>query len=94
MLEFTNYAGRFRGFRGQIVGLPAWARLLVVLAALPGIVLVGLSLMALIISIIAVLILTVPVYSLLRRLIRPASIPQDQSPISAGVKRVEATIVE
>jgi len=45
-------------------GLPAWGRLLLLIAALPGIVLAGLSILALGVSILALLLLTVPAYKL------------------------------
>jgi len=51
-----------------LTGLPAWGRAIVMLLAIPGIVLIALSLAALAASVAALLILTVPAYSLLRRL--------------------------
>ena len=68
MIEFNQYYGRFQGFRGQIGGLPQWARTVVGIFAVPGLVLMGLSLLAFLVSLLALLLLTVPVYSLLRRL--------------------------
>jgi hypothetical protein len=94
MIEFTQYVGRVQGWRGQLTGLPQWARTIVGIFAIPGIVLAALSLLALLISILALLLLTVPVYTLLRRLTTPAtSNPVDEIG-SPGVKRVESSIVE
>jgi hypothetical protein len=98
MIEFTHYAGRFNTFRGQLTGLPEWARVVVGICAIPGIVLAGLSLLGFLVSILALLILTVPVYLLLKRLTEPALTPDRIEPApsvdSPGVKRVESTIVE
>jgi hypothetical protein len=48
--------------------LPAWARLLLTLAALPGIVLIALSILAFLVSLLALLLLTVPLYRFLTAL--------------------------
>jgi hypothetical protein len=101
MIEFTQYAGQFNSFRGRIVGLPQWARLIVAIFAIPGTILLALSILAFLVSILALLVLTVPVYVLLKRLTEPASIPRRaesavsvDSVKSPGVRRVESTIVE
>ena len=89
MPEFIRYYGRFNDLRGNFGGLPSWARTIVGIFAVPGVVLLGLSILAVVVSLLALLLLTLPIYSLLRRLTwRPAPIQ------SEGVKRVEATIVE
>lgn len=95
MIEFTQYAGQFNTFRGRLTGLPQWARYVVGIFAIPGVLLAGLSILGFLVSILALLILTVPVYSFLRTLTRPATIPEGNEPVpSSGVKRVESTIVE
>src|SRR5438876_619918 len=66
MLQILNYYSRFQSSRQSIAGLPAWGRFLLTLAAVPGIVLVGLSFLALAVSILALLLLTVPVYRVVR----------------------------
>ena len=48
--------------------LPSWARLLITLAALPGIVLIALSILAFLVSLLALLLLTVPLYRFLTAL--------------------------
>jgi hypothetical protein len=93
MIEFTQYVGRVQGFRGQLSGLPQWARVIVGIFAVPGVVLAALSLLGFLVSILALLLLTVPVYALLKRLTQPATIPTNV-PDSPGVKRVESTVVE
>jgi hypothetical protein len=92
MYRFTEYYGRFSGIRGNLTGLPSWARAIVAVFAIPALLLAALSLLGFVVSILALLILTAPVYSLLRRLTEPASIPSDEQ--SVGVRRVESTIVE
>jgi len=95
MIEFTQYAGQFNTFRGRLTGLPQWARVIVGIFAIPGVLLAGLSLLWFLVSILALLILTVPVYLLLKLLTDPAPIPDRIEPVqSSGVKRVESTIVE
>ena len=98
MLRVTEYYGRWNDVRGQFTGLPEWARFLVGVAAIPGIALLLLSILAFAVSLLALLLLTVPVYVLLRRLtgggrppVQDERVPSEPSP---GVKRVEATIVE
>ena len=66
MIQFNQYYGRFQGLRGQIGGLPQWARTVVGIFAVPGVVLVVLSILAFLVSLLALLLLTVPVYGLLR----------------------------
>ena len=102
MIEFNQYVGQFNGFRGRLTGLPQWARAIVAIFAVPGILLAGLSLLGFLVSILALLILTVPVYLFLKRLTdglqNRAPIPGRVEPVvsveSPGVKRVESTIVE
>jgi hypothetical protein len=98
MFRVTEYYGRWNDVRGQFTGLPEWARFLVGIAAVPGVVLLLLSMLAFAVSLLALLLLTVPVYAILRRLTSGSGPPvQDErvrSEPSPGVKRVEATIVE
>src|SRR3954470_1502318 len=62
MVKVFEYYSRFQGMRGQLIRLPAWARVMIFIAALPGIALIALSLLALLVSILALLLLTVPLY--------------------------------
>jgi hypothetical protein len=91
MIQYTQYFGRFNDFRGQIGGLPSWARTIVGIVALPGLVLLALSIVAVVVIVLALLLLTVPVYTLLRRLTAPRV---TGAPGTPGVRRVEATIIE
>ena len=98
---YTNSSG-FRNVRGDLLtavtGLPAWARLIVMLLAVPGICLGILSVIALLASMATVLLLTVPAYVLLRRLVGlfgakgRAGQPAEASP--RPVRRIETTVVE
>ena len=50
-----------------MTGLPGWARSVVFVAAIPGLILAALSIALLLISILALLLLAAPVYSLLKQ---------------------------
>jgi hypothetical protein len=93
MIEFTQYAGRVQNLGGLFTRLPAWARFIVGIFAIPGMVLAALSLLGFLVSILALLILALPVYVLLKRITTPAMISTDDV-ASPGVKRVESTIVD
>lgn len=99
MFQYTRYYGQFQDLRGTFGGLPPWARTIVGIAAVPGVVLILLSILAFVVSLAALLLLTVPVYSLLRTLTAgpiqsgEASVPAGY-PASPGAKRVEATIID
>jgi hypothetical protein len=71
MFKLLEYFGRFQAMRGRLIQLPAWARVLLFIAALPGIVLISLSIAALGVSILALLLLTVPLYRLLKAVCGP-----------------------
>jgi hypothetical protein len=102
MERLWTYYGNFQSVRGRIDGLPQWARTVVFLAAVPGLVLAALSILAFLVSILALLLLTVPVYRLLQVLtgtdISPtpaAAEPGDLFATSSGPrKRVESTVVD
>jgi hypothetical protein len=64
MLQFIQYYGQFQGFRGRVSTLPGWGRFLLVIAAIPGLVLLALSILVFGVSLTALLLLTVPVYRL------------------------------
>jgi hypothetical protein len=105
MIQILNYYGRFQGMRGKVTGLPFLARLVLVIVALPGLLLLGLSIVAFIVSLFALLLLTVPVYRLLSALFLPRVEqqqgawvePEFMSPVSPGPtgrRHVEVKIVE
>jgi hypothetical protein len=105
-----HYYSRFQSARGGLGQLPSWARSVVLFFALPGIALLLLSILCLFVSILALLLLTVPVYRALQAVlgVRPvaneASVVQNPFVSSmfgfpsqdgpAGRKHVEATVVD
>jgi hypothetical protein len=96
VIRVESYSGRFGSLRGQFGALPQWARTIVAIAAIPGLALMALSILAFGVSILALLLLTVPVYSALQKLTgRPRSSQTDTIEVSSpGSRRVEATIIE
>ena len=68
MHQVFEYYNRVQGMRGSLLGLPAWARFVLLLVALPGVAAVALSILAVLCSLAALLLVTVPVYRLLRLL--------------------------
>lgn len=64
MYQLLGYHGKWQGFKGRLGQLPAWARFLVGVAALPGIVLLLLSIAAILVSLLALFLLTTPVFRL------------------------------
>src|SRR2546423_13387784 len=105
MIRLLQYYGQWQGFRGRLIQLPAWARLLLMLAALPGIVLVALSILAFLVSLLALLLLTVPLFRLLSALcgVGPGEVvPAGTSgfgPVPEGMEAIvepagEATVVD
>jgi hypothetical protein len=87
MSRYVEYFGKIESLGGHLGGLPNWARAIVGLVALPGVILLVLSIVAVIVSLAALLLPTLPVYTALHRLTRG----RQEVP---GVRRVEATIVE
>ena len=100
MLRLLQYYGRFQGVKGSLGQMPAWGRFLLTLAALPGIALILLSILAFGVSLLALLVLTVPVYRLVQALSggrrTEPSIPETilEPSLSPGRRHVEVTIIE
>lgn len=97
MLQFLHYFGRFQSFRGSFGGMPAWARLILGVLAIPGILLLLLSIVAFLVSILALLLLTVPAYRFLRWLTTPAAAEVQAEiidPASPNRRQVQVTIIE
>jgi hypothetical protein len=93
MIEIGQYYGRIQGLRGNWGGLPTWARAIVGIFALPGLILLALSILAFVVSLLALLLLTAPVYSALKSLTN-RSIASEVDLITPGAKRVDVRIVE
>src|SRR3954451_8851464 len=109
MERLWGYYRNYQSLRGDFGGLPPWARMLVGIAALPGIALILLSLLALGVSILALLLLTVPLYGLLKAIAGgPSAAGRRQegsvevfgadlfggNPGTPGRKRVDARVVD
>jgi hypothetical protein len=96
MPDFFQYYGRAKSFSGGFGSLPPWARSIVGVFAIPGILLACLSLLAFIVSILALLLLTVPVYRILQAVTgggRSVGATPDPEP-SPGRKQVDVRVVE
>ncbi|HSZ54458.1 MAG TPA: hypothetical protein VK797_02275 [Tepidisphaeraceae bacterium] len=93
-----EYYGKIQGVRGNLMGLPAWARGVLFVVSLPGIVLLALSIAAVICSLAALLLVTVPVYSLLRMVTQPmqrgSARGETMAMESPGRRHVDVKIVE
>lgn len=70
MLQFIQYYGKYQSLRGNFSTLPSWARGVVMLFAIPGLVLILLSILCFIVSLALLFLLTVPVYRLMQGLTR------------------------
>jgi len=69
MQNAFHYYSRFQSARGSVGSLPPVARSIVALFAIPGIVLLVLSILAGLVSIFVLLLLTVPVYRVLQAVV-------------------------
>ena len=98
MQQLFEYYGRFQGFRGNLLGLPGWARAILFILAVPGILLLSLSIVAVVGSLAALFLLTVPAYRLLRAMtIRPPEAQAPADPVvigSPGRRHVDVRIIE
>ena len=102
MQQLFEYYGRFQGLRGGLLGLPAWARVILFVLALPGILAIALSIAAVLCSLAALLLLTVPAYRLLKALTAgPESYSPGAGPIgdaavleTPGRRHVDVKIIQ
>ena len=99
MQQLFEYYGRFQGFRGNLLGLPAWARVILFILALPGILALALSIFAVVCSLAALFLLTVPAYRLLRAMtVRSGETsggPMEPAVVgSPGRRHVDVRIIE
>ena len=91
-IDFQTFANvnRIGGFRAGILTWPKWARVLLMVPMIPGILLLALSILLIFVSVLALFVLTAPVYMLLDRLFNERN--QGELYRSPGSKRVDATI--
>jgi hypothetical protein len=103
MFQFFEYYGKYQGLRQRWGTMPSWAKFIVFLFALPGILLGVLSILVLVVSILALLLLTVPAYRILKALtVRPTVKMETEifetgvggEPVSPNRRQVEVTIIE
>lgn len=78
MLQFIQYYGKYQSLRGNFSTLPAWARGVVMIFAVPGLVAILLSILAFVVSLALLFLLTVPVYRLMQGLTRLGSRRTDE----------------
>lgn len=83
----------FHRFTFGVSAMPVWARAILLIPMVPGILLVCLSLLAVIGSLIALLLLTAPVYLLLKWITGVKATPPTGF-TSRGAKRVEAKVTD
>ncbi|MDB5355100.1 MAG: hypothetical protein JWN24_1553 [Phycisphaerales bacterium] len=94
MSRFVGYYSRFNDLKGDLTGLPPWARTVFVAFALPGIALLALSIVAVIASVAVLLAVCIPVYTLLRALTARGRSAAEGEPETwpRQVKHVDATV--
>jgi hypothetical protein len=81
----------------NLLGLPGWARIVLAIVAVPGIVALALSIAAVLCSLLALFLLTVPVYRLLRLLTgRSSSTTPGETVVldTPGRRHVDVKIIE
>jgi hypothetical protein len=88
-----EYQGKINVVRGNLLGLPQWARGILFLVALPGMLAVALSFVLVVCSLAALLLVTVPVYSILRMLTAPPQARRADIE-SSGSRHVDVKIIE
>ena len=88
MVRVVEYYNRVQGVRTRLTGLPEWARVVLFVAALPGIALIALSILAFLVSLAALLLLTVPVYRCLKWVTGAGDVadPIDERPARRGLR--------
>ncbi|HEY0007981.1 MAG TPA: hypothetical protein VGB55_04585 [Tepidisphaeraceae bacterium] len=83
-------SSQFGGMKFGLLGLPRWARGLLLILTIPGILLMGLSILMIGVSLLALLLPTVPVYFLLKKMMGSGGGAVEYG--SPGSKRVEAVV--
>ncbi len=97
-MPFTQYYGQFQGLRGNLFGVPPWARGILMLVAIPGLIVVLAGALLIAAGALLILLLVLPMYRLVRSISpgrtvteQPSSPPDDLN--SPGRKAVESRIV-
>jgi hypothetical protein len=90
---FRSYQ-QFQGVRGNFGALPSWARFILTLVALPGIVALALSALLFCVSLIALLLLTVPVYIALKRLTGSGGEPLGRTVVTTETSVGPADVID
>ncbi len=91
-IDFRTFAtsGVPQGWNLGVPRWPGWAKAVLFVPMIPGILLLALSILLLLVSLVALFVLTAPVFMLLKRVLSgPKTEPSYQSP---GSKRVDAVI--
>jgi hypothetical protein len=92
--RFSAYVGRFDGLRGKVGGLPGWAKVVVFVFSIPGLILAALSITLFLISILALLVLAAPVYNLLRGMTGGGQVPAEMMDEPADRRPASARVIE
>lgn len=66
MARFIQYFGQFNSMRQRYGGLPGWAKGVVLVAMVPGLIIAALSVLVLVVSMFVLLLLAVPAYRLMQ----------------------------
>ena len=88
-----HYYNRYTGLKGGFSSMPGWGKSLCVLAAVPGIILLVLSILAAVVSIAVLSLLTVPVYKLVSW-VTGTGRRDDENIIAATVGPIEDVEIE
>ena|SRR5687767_2722476 len=92
-MKIFEYYSRYESARGGFGRLPGWARAIVMVFALPGAVALGLSLFAAGVSILALLLLSVPVYRCLKWVTGAGDVSDDGPQKEPAAGEIEVTAV-
>jgi hypothetical protein len=66
MFRLLQYYGKYQNARGTFGSMPSWARLILLIVAIPGIIGILLAILVFCVSIAALLLLTTPVFRLMQ----------------------------
>ena len=83
MLRLIQYFGKYQSAKGAFGGLPFWARGIIFILAIPGLILILLSTVAFLVSVLALFLLTIPVYRLFRGVLGSSGSPDNEQFVPA-----------